>query len=374
MAKEELEKYAHENRKRLDAQEVKIGDVVKVLRGQFAGETGVVVGIIACFGDYTDPYYEVNMDCEVPDKYKCRKNTLAQPNNVIGGLSAYEFEVIGNRAPMQSNEEIKVGDKVRVSKDAPKLLFTRSVCNYPEYVFEVRAIEDDLADIYYGAGKIPIAAFVIPTKYLTKVEDEAKEPKFKAGEIVRYRYDSNLYIVECKTGKYYYALRQVGGDVMMHDVLESDLKLVTEPKQEIKVGDVIDTPEGKGTVRISYDGYWVVQLDNGVWYIHTETNMPSAPYTEPKEQTEAEETDTDNLKKIAEEWANNVSNAIEEYGDAMCKIYVEAHNEAYWDAYAADLAKEIAVKLSKPNENKPGYVAEYAVSVAKALVENLKKK
>ena len=126
------------------------------------------------------------------------------------------------------NMEIKVGDKVRVSKDAPKLLFTRSICNYPEYVFEVRVIEDDLADIFYGAGKIPLAAFVIPTKYLIKVEDEAK---FEAGEIVRYRYDGKLYIVECKTGKYYYALRQVGGDIMMHDVLEPDLELVTEPKQ-----------------------------------------------------------------------------------------------------------------------------------------------
>lgn len=45
-----------------------------------------------------------------------------------------------------------------------------------------------------------------------------------------------------------------------------------------------------------------------------------------------------------------------------------------WQRYEADLAKEIAVKLSKPNENKPGYVADYAVSVAKAVVENLKKK
>ena len=95
---------------------------------------------------------------------------------------------------------------------------------------------------------------------------------------------------------------------------------------------------------------------------------------QPKEQTETEKTDTDNLKKIAEEWANEVSNAIEEYGDAMCKIYVEAQNEAYWEAYTADLAKEIAVKLSNPNENKPGYVADYAVQVAKAVVENLKKK
>lgn len=59
-----------------------------------------------------------------------------------------------------------------------------------------------------------------------------QEPKFKKGEMVRYHYDSKLYIVECKTGKYHYALRQHDGDIMMHDVLESDLEPYTEPKEE----------------------------------------------------------------------------------------------------------------------------------------------
>ena len=248
--------------------------------------------------------------------------------------------------------EIKVGDKVRVSKDAPKLLFTRSICNYPEYVFEVRVIEDDLADIFYGAGKIPLAAFVIPTKYLIKVEDEAK---FEAGEIVRYRYDGKLYIVECKTGKYYYALRQVGGDIMMHDVLEPDLELVTEPKQEIKVGDMIDTPKGKGKVTMVADGYVLAQGDNGEWWQMT--------------------TITIDKDKEFEDNIRNVLNGTDEFpmGGHISTSIIQT-GEMDWDAYTADLAKEIAVKLSKPNENKPGYVADYAVSVAKAVVENLKKK
>ena len=109
--KQELEAYALENRKRLDAQEVKLGDVVKVLRGRFAGEKGVIVGIIACGNDYTDPYYEVDMACEVPDKYKCRK-TLITPNNVVGGFNACDFIVCGNRAPEKPTDEIKVGDRV----------------------------------------------------------------------------------------------------------------------------------------------------------------------------------------------------------------------------------------------------------------------
>lgn len=112
MTKDELEKYARDNRKRLAKQVVKLGDVVEVLVGQFAGEKGVIVGIIACGNDYTDPYYEVNMYCEVPDKYKCRK-TLITPNNVVGGFSACEFIVCGNRAPEKPTPEIKVGDRVK---------------------------------------------------------------------------------------------------------------------------------------------------------------------------------------------------------------------------------------------------------------------
>lgn len=94
---------------------------------------------------------------------------------------------------------------------------------------------------------------------------------------------------------------------------------------------------------------------------------------EPTEQTEAEKIDSDNLKKVAEEWANTVSNAIKEYGDAMCQTYIDAHTEAYWDVYAADLAKELALKVAN-KYNDPKEAAEYAVQVAKAVVEGLKRK
>lgn len=44
-----------------------------------------------------------------------------------------------------------------------------------------------------------------------------------------------------------------------------------------------------------------------------------------------------------------------------------------WQRYEADLAKEIALKVAN-KFNDPKEAAEYAVSVAKAVVENLKKK
>lgn len=46
---------------------------------------------------------------------------------------------------------------------------------------------------------------------------------------------------------------------------------------------------------------------------------------------------------------------------------------SYWLRYEADLAKEIALKVAN-KYNDPKEAADYAVSVAKAVVENLKKK
>lgn len=73
--------------------EINLGDIVKVLKGRFVYKIGTVVGMQVLNGDYADPYYEVEMQCEVPDMYKSR-DTLIGPNNTIGGLNADELEVI----------------------------------------------------------------------------------------------------------------------------------------------------------------------------------------------------------------------------------------------------------------------------------------
>lgn len=282
--------------------------------------------------------------------------------------------------------EIKVGDKVRVSKNAPKLLFTRSICNYPEYVFEVRAIEDDFADIYYGAGKIPLAAFVIPTKYLIKVEDEAKEPKFNVGDKV---------VVHYSTGDKMGRIQEVlydgcydvdyGGGCTGHHIIESRLYPYTEPTAPtIKVGDRVccyNVLHIKGSKKEDYMGYVAsitdmgitIQLDKGgLVLVYHESDLE---LVQPTEQTEAEEVARiRQLEAELDEFRKAELDRVlhpEKYYTYEVTIDNVAVN---WQRYEADLAKEIAVKLSKPNENKPGYVADYAVSVAKAVVENLKKK
>ena len=280
--------------------------------------------------------------------------------------------------------EIKVGDKVRVSKDAPKLLFTRSICNYPEYVFEVRVIEDDLADIYYGTGKIPLAAFVVPTKYLTKVEDEAKEPKFNVGDKV---------VVHYSTGDKMGRIQEVlydgcydidyGGGCTGHHIIESRLYPYTEPTAPtIKVGDVVrcksplrlknsTDDDFIGTVTDAENGWFIVHMNNGA--VFQTCNAVDLELVQPTEQAEEVarirqlEAELDEFRKAELDRVLHPEK-YHTYAVTIDNVAVD------WQRYEADLAKEVAVKLSKPNENKPGYVADYAVSVAKAVVENLKKK
>lgn len=284
--------------------------------------------------------------------------------------------------------EIKVGDKVRVSKDAPKLLFTRSICNYPEYVFEVRVIEDDLADIYYGTGKIPLAAFVVPTKYLTKVEDEAKEPKFKVGDKVRKKKwdkDTTISYVEWHGTWQTYVYRFAEQEYGFNCHKEEDITLVSRRAKEpkFKTGDCVkisfewndlpireklvikrlETIDCRDAYMYSIEGYGGCVIES---MLH--------PYTKPTEQTETEE-----VARIRQLEAK-----LDEFRKAELDRVL--HPEKYhtyevtidnvavdWQRYEADLAHDLALKVANKH-NDPKEAAGYAVSVAKAVVENLKKK
>lgn len=72
--------------------------------------------------------------------------------------------------------EIKVGDKVRVSKDAPKVYQKGSVFDYTEHQSTVHELDGDAAIIVLDIEDSPIysAPIAIPTKYLIKVDGEAK--------------------------------------------------------------------------------------------------------------------------------------------------------------------------------------------------------
>lgn len=349
----------------------------------------------------------------------------------------------------RNNMEIKVGDKVRVREDAPRI-YTQNCLNLSLHNtdFEVANIEDGCANIQNKDGILTIA-YVIPTKYLTKVEDEAKESKFKVGDKVRkkkwdkdttisyvewhgtwqtyvYRFAEQEYGFNChkeeditlvsrrakepkfKTGDcvkisfewndlpigeklvikrletidcrdaYMYSIEGYGGCV-----IESMLHPYTEPTTPtIKVGDVVrcksplrlknsTDDDFIGTVTDAENGWFIVHMNNGA--VFQTCNAVDLELVQPKEQAEEVarirqmEAELDEFRKAE---LDRVS-----HPEKYHTYEVTVDNVAMgWQRYEADLAKEIAVKLSKPNENKPGYVADYAVSVAKAVVENLKKK
>lgn len=195
------------------------------------------------------------------------------------------------------SNEIKQGDKVRVSKDAPTLCVVSGMTNWKAVVSTVETIDGDVACIRHLNEDIDtLEHVVIPCKYLVKVDAEAKEPKYNEGDKVRY--NGYVYEVEGLVGKDRYALKGLNFD------------------------------------------------------LHEDMIAPYEPYTEPTEKTEAEK--KPNVGSI--------------------KIPVEIDlSDSYWDAYTADLAKELALKVAN-KFNDPKEAAEYSVKVAKAVVEGLKRK
>ena len=191
---------------------------------------------------------------------------------------------------------------------------------------EVEKVQDGSAritPILSGACGLSFE-YIIPTKYLTKVNAEAKEPKFKVGEKVCY--NGYVYEIEGLVVKNRYVLKGLNFD-LDEDMIE-----------------------------------------------------PYEPYTEPtelvqpKEQTEAEE--DARIRQMEAE--------LDEFRKA--ELDRVSHPEKYhtyevtvdnvtmdWQRYEADLAKEIALKITNKYSD-PKEAADYAVSVAKAVVGNLKKK
>lgn len=265
------------------------------------------------------------------------------------------------------SNEIKQGDTVRVSKDAPRVFSGDVGVLLDAPGWKVHQVVDDYAFIING--KLSSA---IPTKYLIKVDTEAKEPKFKVNDVVRTVFNETTHITAILGNGNYYLYGM--GNEYPEDSLTLIQPYIEPTAPKIKAGDRVRNIESGiiGVVdKIVYENIaWVNGVDGKRYHWKSD----ELELVEPTERMEAEKNDADNLKKVAEEWANTVSNAIEEYGDAMCKIYVEAHNEAYWDAYTADLAKELVTILVRTRSNDLNKVAKMSVDIAKAVVEGLKRK
>lgn len=180
--------------------------------------------------------------------------------------------------------KIKKGDLVRVSGAAPKIYLSRCDGLYIAFSGVVIDIEGDHALIKSSVHVEPTAKLAIPTKYLVKVDAEAKEARYHEGEKVCY----NGYVYEIKglVGKNRYALKGLNFD-LDEDMIE-----------------------------------------------------PYKPYTEPTEQTETEENPC--VGRI------NFAERIKLQQEAHQAIVDEFRSRSFdWDAYTAGLAKELAISYAK---------------------------
>ena len=220
--------------------------------------------------------------------------------------------------------EIKVGDKVRVREDAPRKTRLGEVIP-TKRDFTVTGIGKNYAEIKLIGSLLP-TYYPIPLKYLIKVDAEAKEAKFKKGDKVRIK--GNLHNPFCLDADLHLEIT----NIPPHAVSQKEWKVIKVENRRGCAGHIYT-------------------LNNGDSFIY---NIPEdcVELIEPTEQTEAEK--KPNVGSIT--------------------IPVKADlTDSYWDAYTADLAKEIALKVAN-KYNDPKEVAEYAVKVAKAVVEGLKRK
>lgn len=248
--------------------------------------------------------------------------------------------------------EIKQGDKVKVSEDAPKMCADFKNLTFRGKECEVRDTEKDVALIEIKGNGTDRYQVVIPTKYLVKVDAEAKEPRFKKGDKVRYigniqEHKGEMFVID--------------GDIFFNDYYK-----------QWQASSIKTTP-------------------TEVWGICNVPLSDLEPDTKPTEQTEAH---TDANEKLQEEYMRFMKNMCEVHDTRIRQIEAEPdkfrkaeldrmlHPEKYytyeetidnaamnWQRYEADLAKELAIAYAKRGENPLD-----AAAAAKEITKRLKQK
>lgn len=283
------------------------------------------------------------------------------------------------------SNEIKVGDKVRVREDAPKIF----LLGWYGFIGNVVDIEDSCAKIECND-----CTLVIPSKYLVKVDAEAfrladvvsdsglhqdnylnedkKEAKFKVGDkvVVHYPNSDRIGCIQEEMLDGTYDI-DYGGGCTGHNITRSQIEPYVAPT--IKAGDRVRNIESGLIGVVDMIVYGNVVWVNGVDGKRYHWKSDGLELVLPTEQTEAEE--DARIRQMEAE--------LDEFRKAELDRILHPEKPTFevtidnvvmnWQRYEADLAKEIAVKAAN-KFNDPKQAAEYAVSVAKAVVEGLKKK
>lgn len=254
--------------------------------------------------------------------------------------------------------EIKQGDKVRVSKDAPEMYFFG--CNHDDSDYKVILVDRDNAVI----TQMKNGSFAIPTKYLVKVDAEAN---VKIGDKVVVHYPNGDRIgriqEEMLDGTYDI---DYGDGCTGHNITRSQIEPYTAPKYKVGNWVMISgvfNPQLNGMIgwisRIDKDGNKVSSQD-GRFAIVEDKYLTLI--TQPTEQAEAEEEPCVGHINFAER--------IKRQQEAHQAIVDEFRSRSFdWDVYTADLAKELAIAYGKRGKSPLD-----AVAAAKEIVKRLKQK
>lgn len=235
-------------------------------------------------------------------------------------------------------DKIRIGDTVKFSYNTTPRMYL-IVNNRSDINMRTQCVVEDVLDgnaVIYAQSDEE-SRLVIPTKYLVKVDSEAREPKYKRGQWV--------------------------------EMPDGDVAVIT------KVDYRSSHPYSLFSVK-KEDVYYDLWRDDDL-----------KPYTGPKELVET------GLDGVSEETANALANAIKKNSDTVKLSWLAAFNNTVnsyrelsddekpqaimidkWEQYTADLAKEIVLKIagSQLHNHKTQEIGRIAVEIAKSVVENLK--
>lgn len=220
--------------------------------------------------------------------------------------------------------KIKKGDKVRVSKDAPEMYIYPDSPGDRDCECIVKDTDGDNAYIEPKEfGYFPFTS-IIPTKYLVKVDAEAK---VKCGDAV----------LAMKTDQISPSSKAV--------TFRRNVSIVTKIKDGIASLLFIDKYGENHHARTAVE--FLQKVDS-----------------EPAEHTEAKEAPC--VGRI------NFAERMKRQQEAHHAIVDEFSSRSFdWDTYTADLVKEIALKVAN-RYNNPEETADYAAKAAKQIVKRLK--
>lgn len=299
------------------------------------------------------------------------------------------------------NNSIAVGDVVRVS-ELPKIYERIGSRIVQDYKCRVVKIDDGMALL----DSIPAKhTFLFPTKYLYKVNAEPKnEPKFKIGDkvISKFPFQTKVYTVLGHEKNCPWLVMIGDGEFINEDFLATYTS-PSEPKKDtrrererqvFKIGDIVRLDKLNGTCEHNGVVGTVCRItslsanddnDPSEWYygirmndrtIHSSLLLTGktdvidginvcdlVPVECVRPKSEPEKPSEEIKSVLTDDFKAKIKAQIEVFADG-----------AYWSAYIAQLAHDIAVAYAEKNRYEPTEVGANAVKVAKAVAEGLKRK